>query len=289
MLIPKHSNNSQPYPYLKVIRTALIALGVVVLALFACTRWIESHSVFYPSKDVQRTPKDVGISYEEVTIPTADGISLNAWLVRGSPRSKSIVIYCHGNAGNIGNRIYRLKVFHDLGLNVLLFDYRGFGKSTGRPSEQGIYEDAAAVYDYLANRPDVDCHHIAAYGKSIGGAVVIDLATKRSLAGFVVDSSFSSARDMAELLYPGLPAWFVTYRFDSVSKVRNLKIPKLFIHNPDDGIVPLVIGQRLFAAAAQPKIFVPMRGGHGQGLVYDTRKFSQTLQVFMMSIGMLEE
>ena len=202
MVIPENSNNPQPYPYRRVARTTLIALAIVVLAVFACTRWIESHSVFYPSHDIQKTPKDVGISYEEVSIPTADGIRLNAWFVRGSPVSRAVVIYCHGNAGNIGNRIYRLKAFHDLGLNILLFDYRGFGKSTGRPSEQGVYKDAVTVYDYLANRPDVDRHYIAAYGKSLGGAVAIDLATKRSLVGLVIDSSFSSARDMAKRIYP---------------------------------------------------------------------------------------
>lgn len=285
MLPPEHLNGPKTYPYRRVIRTALIALTVVVLALLACTRWIESHSVFYPLKDVQETPKDVGILYEEVTIPTADGVRLNAWFVRGSPASKSIMIFCHGNGGNIGHRVLWLKAFHDLGLNVLLFDYRGYGKSTGRPSEQGVYQDAVAVYDYLMHRPDVDRHHITAYGESLGGAVAIDLATKRSLGGLVVDSSFSSARDMAKLLYPGLPTWFMTCRFDSVTKVRHLEIPKLFIHNYDDSIIPFVIGRRLYDAAAEPKMFVPMRGGHGEGLIHDAQKFNRTLKVFVKSIG----
>jgi fermentation-respiration switch protein FrsA (DUF1100 family) len=287
MSSPYRPSRTKSYPYGRVIRTGLLASAVVVFTLFVCTRWIESHAVFYPSVHIQATPAAVGVPYEEVTIPTVDGIRLNAWFVRSSTVSRAVVIYCHGNGGNIGDRIDWMKAFYDMGLNVLLFDYRGYGRSTGRPTEEGVYQDAVTVYDYLVRRPDVDRSLIAAYGESLGGAVAVDMAVKRPLAGLVIDGSFTSAQDMADLLYPGLPTWFMTCRFDSVTKVRRLTIPKLFFHNRDDTIIPFAVGKRLFDAAAEPKLLVPLPGEHGSGLFSDPERYKHAFQSFMASIGML--
>ncbi len=269
-----------------------------LLVLFLCVRWLENRSIFYPTKEVKTTPGDEGMAYEDLTVVTPDGVRLQAWFVPAAAgdnapgprgrRGRPVLIYCHGNAGNIGMRTAKLKVFHDLGLNVLLFDYRGYGKSTGRPTEQGVYRDALAVYDYLAGRANIDKDKIAAYGASLGGAVVIDLATKRRLAGLVVDSSFTSALEMAGLLYPYLPGVFMSARFDSVAKVKKLTVPKLFIHTRDDATVPFYIGKRLFEAALPPKVFTQLNGVHGESSVYDGERFQQAVRDFFIAVHFLE-
>ena len=134
-----------------------------------------------------------------------------------------LLIFAHGNAGNISDRLFKIKFFYDLGLNVFIFDYRGYGKSEGKPSEAGIYLDAQSAYDYLQSRGDVNMKNIILYGASLGGAVVIDLATHASAALLVVESSITNAQDMARIYYPFVPSFFLSLKFDSIDKVRALR------------------------------------------------------------------
>ena len=165
------------------------------------------------------------------------------------------------------DRLPKIKFFYDLGLNVFIFDYRGYGRSEGKPSEQGIYLDAQGAYDYLQTRGDVKMDHIILYGASLGGAVVIDLAKERNASFLVVESSFTNARDMARIHFPFVPALFLSLKFDSIDKVRELNIPKLFIHSPEDQVVPYGVGQKLFEAAREPKEFLKTHGGHNDGSI----------------------
>ncbi len=167
----------------------------------------------------------------------------------------------------MSDRLFKIKFFYDLGLNVFIFDYRGYGKSEGKPSEAGIYLDAQGAYDYLQSRGDVNMDKIILYGASIGGAVVIDLATHRKAALLVVESSITNARDMARIFYPFVPHFFLSLKFNSLDKVRTLSVPKLFIHSPEDEVVPYWVGQKLFEAAAQPKEFLKIHGGHNDGSI----------------------
>ncbi len=211
-------------------------------------------------------PSVIGLPWEDVYFKTRDHVTLNGWFFK-NPHARSTIFFAHGNAGNMSDRLFRIKFFYDLGLNVFIFDYRGYGNSEGKPSEAGIYLDALGGYDYLLSRGDVNMNNIILYGASLGGTVVIDLATHREVALLVVESSFSNAVDMAHIHYPFIPSFFLSLKFDSLDKVRQLTVPKLFIHSIEDQVVPYWVGEKLFLAAGDPKEFLKIHGGHNDGAI----------------------
>ncbi len=244
----------------------LTALTVMLAGFFALVRYLESVGVFFPSRDMDLSPSVMGLPWEDVYFKTTDQVTLNGWFFKDQG-AKSTLIFAHGNAGNMSDRLFKVKFFYNLGLNVFIFDYRGYGKSEGKPSEAGVYLDGQGAYDYLQSRGDTDMKNIILYGASIGGTVAIDLATRRNAALLVVESSITNARDMAAIYYPFVPLFFLSLKFDSINKVRALKVPKLFIHSPDDEVVPFWVGQKLFEAAAGPKEFLKIHGGHNDGSI----------------------
>ena len=238
----------------------------MMAGLFALVRYMESVGVFFPSRDLGLNPSVMDLPWGDVYFKTRDNVTLNGWFFK-NPHAQSTIIFAHGNAGNMSDRLFKIKFFYDLGLNVFIFDYRGYGKSEGKPSEAGIYLDAQGAYDYLQSQGRVDMKNIILYGASIGGTVVIDLATHRNAALLVVESSFTNAQDMAHIFFPFIPSFFLSFKFDSIGKVRALRVPKLFIHSPDDEVVPYWVGQKLFEAAGGPKEFLKIRGGHNDGSI----------------------
>ena len=181
----------------QILIDILMVLAVMMAGFFALVRYLESAGVFFPSRDMAVNPSVMGLPWEDVYFKTRDNVTLNGWFFK-NPHARSTIIFAHGNAGNMSDRLFKVKFFYDLGLNVFIFDYRGYGKSEGKPSEAGIYLDAQGAYDYLQSRGDVNMKNIILYGASIGGAVVIDLATHRDAALLVVESSITNARDMAQ-------------------------------------------------------------------------------------------
>ncbi|MBI3617970.1 MAG: alpha/beta hydrolase [Candidatus Omnitrophica bacterium] len=261
---------------------SVLYIVVMVALLAAGVRYLESRSVFYPARSIAATPAALGLAFEDVFIKTEDNVTINAWLIKSSTQ-RGTLIFCHGNAGNIGDRLEKILLFHQMGLNVLIIDYRGYGESQGRPSEAGIYKDAVAAYDYLLTRQDIDRSRIIGYGESLGGAVAVDLGTKRNLAALIIDSSFTNAADMAKTIYPFIPSFLLGTKLDSVSKVRAVTIPKIFIHSRADEIVPFRLGERLYQAAAQPKEFLelPGGGGHNDTPVDAREKMAREIVTFL--------
>jgi len=251
---------------LNILIDILAIFAVMTAGLFFLVRYLESAGVFFPSRHMEIGPSIMGLPWEDVYFKTRDDVAINAWFFK-SPQARSTLIFAHGNAGNISDRLFKIKFFYELGLNVFIFDYRGYGKSQGKPSEPGVYLDAQGAYDYLRSRQDVNMENIILYGASLGGSVVIDLATHRKAALLVVESSFSNAHDMAHIFYPFVPSFFLSLKFDSINKVRALSLPKLFIHSPEDEVVPYWVGQKLFEAAAEPKEFLKIHGGHNDGSI----------------------
>lgn len=216
--------------------------------------------VFFPSKNLKSTPADFGMKYEDIYFQTKDKFKINGWLVKGA--SDGIVIFFHGNSGNMSNLINKIQMFHGLGLDIFLIDYRGFGRSEGYPTEIGLYRDAQAAYDYLLSRPDVNMNHLIIYGESLGGAVAIDLAGKNHSCGVIIDAAFTNVLDMAKKRYPYIPAFLIGGQFDSLSKVAFIQEPKVFMHSRDDEVVPFQLGKNLYDAAVQPKEFYEVEGIH---------------------------
>lgn len=226
--------------------------------------------VFFPGPPPRATPKDARLDYDEVSLETSDGERLHAWYIRpegtrdAPPRGA--VLVCHGNAGTIGDRLHLARAFADMRLAVLLFDYRGYGKSSGTPSERGLYLDADSAYRELTSARGFAPERIVAYGESLGGAVAIELALRERVAALIVESSFTSLADVGAKHYAWLPVrWITRYRFDSIGKIARVAPPKLFAHSRADEIIPFEQGLALFEEAREPKEFLETSGLHGVG------------------------
>ncbi|MCD4779161.1 MAG: alpha/beta hydrolase [Candidatus Omnitrophica bacterium] len=258
-----------------------IVLCVIILLLYI--RFLEYKVVFHPDKNLHAAPDKRALVYEDVSIRTPDNKQLHGWFIP-QPNALQTLIFLHGNAGNISDRLDKIETFHHLGLNVFIFDYRGYGQSQGVPSEKGIYLDAVAAYDYLTSRADIDSGKIVAYGASLGGAVAVDLATKRSLTGIILDSTLSSGHDMARRLFPFVPVFMIKIRLDSLTKIQSVRIPKFFIHTQDDDVIPYALGQKLFQAAPGPKKFVTISGGHNDGWAISQSIWIDSMKAFFKQL-----
>jgi uncharacterized protein len=252
----------------------LVVLGVVAaLYLLLClvVYFRQSGFVYYPQRDLAATPAALGMRYEDVALRTADGETLSAWYVPahdsgGSNETTLTVLHCHGNGGNNGHRVGLLRALHDMGMNVLIFDYRGYGASTGTPSEEGTYQDADAAWKYLTDVRRIPPGRIIVHGQSLGGGVASGLALKTQPGMLVLESTFTSAPDMAAGMFPILPIRLLCrFRYDTVDRIPRLKCPVLVAHGSGDEVIPYGHGQRVFAAARDPKCFVDLSGRHNDG------------------------
>ena len=265
----------------------LIYLGVGAVLFVICVRYLEKTSVFFPEKKISATPRDIGLAYEDVFFYTKDNVRLNAWMVK-RPNATATILFFHGNAGNNSDRLDTIQFYYDIGVNVFIIDYRGYGKSAGVPSEQGMYIDAVGAYDYLASRKDIDPSKIIAYGASLGGVAAIDLATKRKAAALITDSTFSSAADMAHQMYPVIPSFLLNLKMNNLIKVKTLTVPKLFIHSQNDETVPYALGQKLFAAAAEPKVFITVSTLHNETRqAEDSKRVREGVRTFLKQYDLL--
>ncbi len=277
----------------------LLAVAVLTyLGVCVAVTFLQSRLVYFPTRGYDATPADVGLEFEDLTLETSDGVSIAAWYVPHSD-PKGSVIFCHGNAGNMADRLHSVKLLHDMALSVLIFDYRGFGRSEGRPSEQGTYEDAEAAWRYLIETRGESPGRVVLFGRSLGGAVAIELAYRYACgererengpAALVVESTFTNLVDIGRLHYRFLPVrLLLSYRYASIEKVPAIKCPKLFFHGRDDTLIPFANGRKLFEAAAEPKQFIETPGQHNEAGFTYSREFTDRLRGFLeecrMSIG----
>jgi fermentation-respiration switch protein FrsA (DUF1100 family) len=208
--------------------------------------------LYYPSRTVAETPASAGLEYEELGLRTDDGEHLQGWWIRARARPRGHVLLCHGNAGNIGDRIVHAALLAAAGFDVLLFDYRGYGNSTGRPGEEGTYSDARAALGCLLGRQGVDAGQVVLLGESLGGAVALQLAIERPPAGLVLLSAFSGVRALGRVHYPLIPARLVPDAYPSLRRIARLRAPLLVLHGDRDDVVPVAHARALFDAAPDP-------------------------------------
>ena len=239
----------------------VIYILIAIIFVFVYFRYIERRSLYVPMKDIEFIPSEVGLSYEDIYLDTDDGVRLNAWLIPAKD-SRFTLLFFHGNAGNISHRIEKSLVLNKLGLDVFIVDYRGYGRSSGRPSERGLYKDAQSVYNYLVSEKNVSPERIILYGESLGGAVAIDLASKSNIKALITECAFSSTYDVAKTIYPFLPRIFISSKFDSTSKIENIHVPKLIIHSQNDEIIPFGQSVKLLEASSEPKRHLVLKGSH---------------------------
>ncbi|MGF1481645.1 MAG: alpha/beta hydrolase [Cyanophyceae cyanobacterium] len=271
-----------------VLAKGVFIFGGVILAAYfglsVCLRLWQTRLIFFPTATLAATPTDVGLKYEEVRLPMSVG-EVHGWWIPA--QGEHVLLYFHGNASNIGDLVYRAARFQQMGLSVLLIDYRGYGYSTGSfPSEASAYEDAEAAWQYLTQTRQISPQNIFLFGQSLGGAIAIDLAIRQPhSAGVIVESTFTSIRAMVDHVgtYQLLPIdWILTQRFDSLAKIRTLQMPFLFIHGSSDRTVPPRMSQELYAATNGPKqlLLIP-EAGHNDVAIVEESKYYQAIQEFV--------
>lgn len=221
---------------------------------------IEKRFLFFPEKRIYFTPKDFGYPFEDVYYTTRDDVKINAWFLPAG-KDAPVLIFCHGNAGNISHRVQNSVLLVQRGISVFIFDYRGFGNSGGKITEEGLYLDALGAYDYLVNEMEIPISRIVPFGRSMGGPVAVDLATKYDFPCLILESTFTNLKEMVRSIYPmaGLDK-LLTMKFNSEEKIKEIKFPLLFIHGDADEIVAYDLGRKLFDAANEPKTFYTIKG-----------------------------
>ncbi len=246
----------------------------------------QNRLIFLPQEEIKQTPKDINLGYEEVWLPVTPAEKIHAWWLPATVPQADVILYFHGNGCNIGGRVQHIQKFHRLGFNIFIIDYRGYGRSQGKfPTEKQVYQDAETAWQYLIQQRGIKPNNILLYGHSLGGAIAIDLAAKHSeIAGLVIEGSFTSMRQMVNYIgkYQIFPVdWLLTHKFDSMSKIKSLQMPLLFIHGTEDRIVPAHMSQTLYQQAVAPKQLWEVVGGkHNDIASVSGEEYEQTISNF---------
>ncbi|MHC4911529.1 MAG: alpha/beta hydrolase [Planctomycetota bacterium] len=266
---------------MRVTRPVLILIEIfaVLLIAYSALGWtlyfMQPTFVYKPVRDVSYTPDELGLDFEEVTLKTADGVQLSSWYVPAE-NSELTVLFCHGNGGNITHRLDSINVLNKLGLNCFIFDYRGYGKSEGQPSEEGTYLDAMAAYKWLIETRKLPANKIIILGRSLGGSIAAELARKVKVAGLIIESGFTSYVDMGRKFYPYMPVrWFAKFSYRTIDYIREVRCPVLVIHSRNDEIAPFEFGLELYRMANEPKEFVEIFGGHNDGFLVSSETYNK--------------
>ena len=266
-----------------MLTSLLTTLALAYVGFAALLFLFQDELAYYPQigREIHSTPRQHGMDYEALALDTADGERLDAWFVP-APQAQGVVLFLHGNAGNMSHRMDSIAMFHRLGYGVLIFDYRGYGRSSGKPSEAGLYRDAQSAWDYLTRQRGTEPARIVLFGESLGGAVAAWLASQERPGALVLASTFTSVPDLAADLYPWLPArWLARLRYDTAAALGQTRGPVLVAHSPDDEIIPFRHGQRLFEAASEPKVFLELAGGHNDGFIFMRPAWVEVLAGFL--------
>lgn len=253
--------------------------GALSLALYL----MQDRLIYYPevpSREYEATPAQFNMNFETVTLTASDGVLLTAWYVPAkSPRD--VVLFAHGNAGNISHRLDAIRLFHDMGLSVFIFDYRGYGQSAGKPDEEGTYRDAESAWQYLTVIRNIAPEHIVIFGESLGTSIAAHLAAQHQPGALILASAFTAMPELAADLYPYFPArWLVRSRYDTLHHLKDVHAPVLIAHSREDEIIPFRHGQTLFRAAHEPRQFLELRGGHNDLFFANSEVFAQEVGAF---------
>lgn len=267
---------------LTILLAALILVSVVLRYMLILDRQM----IYFPERGLAVTPDSVGLVYEDVYLSASDGTRIHGWHIPG--RSEVTLLWFHGNAGNISHRLDNILMLHQrLGVSVLIIDYRGYGLSEGRPSEKGIYMDAEAAFEYLIDELGLEAErNVVLLGRSLGVGVAVEMATRHRVRGVVLESGFTSIKEMADASGSPLPISLVLTlfeaRYDSISKIGRVESPVMILHGDRDDTVPYWMAEKLYAAANEPKTLYPIRGaGHNNTIYVGGKGYLKALGEFI--------
>ncbi len=271
-----------------IVRMALLVyVGFGVLLFF-----VQGYLIFPGGSSVHTTPDAYGWNYDDVYVTPEEGESTHGWYVEtpAEESARGVILFSTGNAGTIADRMFSIRHFVDLGFDVLIYDYGGFGHSSGRPSERRIYADVQAMWDYLTIERDIPPERIALFGRSLGSGASVELATREEPRAVILESAFLSIPAVARTIFPFFPTnLMVRHRFDNEAKIEALTMPKFFIHSPGDEIIPYEQGRALYDMAPEPKQFLEIEGGHNDGFIISTRDYEAGLANFLHPLFPLGE
>ncbi len=243
--------------------------------------------MFYPTKELTVTPDQVGLQYDNVQINVKDDESVHGWYFdqpvdQSKGGERRVLLFCHGNGGNISNRLETILFLQEIGVSLLIFDYRGYGQSDGEFGEENMYQDALTSYRWLIDEKGWQSEQIILFGRSLGGAIVVDLATKVKAGGVIVESSFTAIGDMASKMYPWLPVrYLLKYQFSSIDKIADLTCPILIAHSQEDSLVPYEMGRRLFEVGGDKAQFVELSGDHDELAYLQSSTYRSAIRQFI--------
>jgi len=263
------------------ILAPIFIIGLIIyIGFFTFLYFFQSRLIYFPERTFFTTPDILQLSHEDIYFNTSDNIRLFAWYIPAA-HATDVLIFCHGNAGNISHRMESIKIFHELGLNVFIFDYRGYGRSEGKPSEQGTYRDAEAAWNFLVSEKGVNPKNIFIFGRSLGGAIASWLAKQHTPRALIIESAFTSVVDVAAKFYPLFPVnHFLRFKYPTKEFIEKIDCPVLIIHSRDDEIIPFQFGQELYQIANEPKQFLEIHGSHNDGFYISGDSYFQTLKEF---------
>lgn len=265
---------------LLVLLSILKIAGAVYLGLVVLAFLLQGRIVFPGGRLLWQTPQSVGWAYQNLTISVGRETT-HAWFIPAA-YGRGVVLFSHGNAGTMADRLESIKVFRDLGFDVLIYDYGGYGMSSGRASEKRCYADARAMWRYLTEERGVPPERIVLFGRSVGGAVAADLAAEAKPGAVILESTFLSGVRLGQETFPFLPVGLLLrHRFHNDRKAPKITAPILIVHSPEDEIVPFRHGKTLYELANAPKSFLEIHGGHNEGFLLSLTQYKTGLQSFL--------
>ena len=258
----------------------IIAGAYLILAGFLFI--FQSRYIYFPERTLSADPSSIGLRFESISFETADGVKLSGWFIP-TESARGMILFLHGNAGNISHRLDSIQIFHQLGLDVFIFDYRGYGQSQGKPSEKGTYKDAEAAWRYLVEERQVSPDEIIVFGRSLGAAVAAWLAQSHTPRALILESTFTSLPHIAARLYPYLPVrLLLRFEYNTAEYLGRVSCPVLIVHSRDDEIMPFSHGRQLFEMANEPKEFLEITGTHNEGFITSGKHYEEGLNAFIL-------
>lgn len=263
-------------------------IGLGIAAVLLVRYWYAPSVIFHPWKEIETTPASLGLVYEEVALRADDGETIMGWFVParggGEEDGERTLLFFHGNAGNISHRLETISYFHSLGLSVFIIDYRGFGKSTGKPSVAGTMRDARAAWQWLTVEKKIPASQIIVFGRSLGGGVAANLGTEVNPRALILESTFTSLHDVGKKMFPGLPKWLLGNDYDTLTRIVGQAVPLLVVHSPDDEVIDFAMGRKLYESYEGPKAFVEISGSHGRGWFESLAVYDKGVKAFLETL-----
>ncbi len=253
----------------EIFMVLFIAYSALGLTLYFMQPWF----LYSPVREVPYTPEELGLNFEKVIFKSSDGLMLSGWYIPAK-RSERTVLFCHGNGGNMTHCLDTINILYNMGLDCFIFDYRGYGNSEGKPSEEGTHLDAKAAYKWLTEEKKVSPDDIIIFGRSLGGSIAARLARKVKAGALIIESVFTSYVDIGKVFYPYMPVrWFARFSYRTKDYVKDVHCPVMIIHSRTDETIPFEFGLELYEAANEPKEFVEIFGSHNDGFLVSSETY----------------